>query len=484
MFIGAFLVYAMRLNFSVAILAMTNSINATGDNITFISSDNCRPDKHIAQGGHSLSRKLRELQGDFHWDQNQQATVLYAFFLGYLITQIPGGYFAEVASATWVFGLGVGLTSLLTCLTHVTAYFNYYALVALRVCEGLSEGITFPAVFAFIARWSPANEQNSALNFVNAGTVVGTVVTLPVSAYLCTSPMGWSVSFYLFGLLGILWTVFWFCVAADGPERHPWISAEERKYIVESRSSKFKKARPPIPWRQILFSPAVLILGLAKLAASFNYYMMLIELPTYLNDMFAIDITANGWINGGMNLCIAITLLVTARIADKLIERKAFNKTRLRKFFIVCSQLLPSFCMVLLSRIGCDYDLVMVTLFVNYLFLGFAGGGDGGMAFDIAPRFAGAVTGVLNVMANVAGLLAPKLVGYLTEDNNTLTQWHLAFLYTGIFTMINSTLFLMFGTAEEQIWAQEERSEENCDAEGNSLYGRLRKGSDIANQNS
>ncbi|XP_022657847.1 sialin-like isoform X4 [Varroa destructor] len=373
MFIGAFLVYAMRLNFSVAILAMTNSINATGDNITFISSDNCRPDKHIAQGGHSLSRKLRE------------------------------------GSRAFVF---------------------------------LSD----------ISGFRP--QCISQCNYDSAG------------------------------LLGILWTVFWFCVAADGPERHPWISAEERKYIVESRSSKFKKARPPIPWRQILFSPAVLILGLAKLAASFNYYMMLIELPTYLNDMFAIDITANGWINGGMNLCIAITLLVTARIADKLIERKAFNKTRLRKFFIVCSQLLPSFCMVLLSRIGCDYDLVMVTLFVNYLFLGFAGGGDGGMAFDIAPRFAGAVTGVLNVMANVAGLLAPKLVGYLTEDNNTLTQWHLAFLYTGIFTMINSTLFLMFGTAEEQIWAQEERSEENCDAEGNSLYGRLRKGSDIVNQNS
>lgn len=61
MFIGASLVYAMRLNFSVAILAMTNSINATGDNITFISSDNCRPDKHIAQGEHSLSRKLREV---------------------------------------------------------------------------------------------------------------------------------------------------------------------------------------------------------------------------------------------------------------------------------------------------------------------------------------------------------------------------------------------------------------------------------------
>lgn len=39
------------------------------------------------------------------------------------------------------------------------------------------------------------------------------------------------------------------------------------------------------------------------------------------------------------------------------------------------------------------------------------------MALDIAPRFAGPVAGIVNMMANVAGLLAPKLVGVLTENN-------------------------------------------------------------------
>lgn len=65
--------------------------------------------------------------------------VLYAFFAGYLVTQVPGGYTAEVASVTWVLGLGVGLTSFLTCLTSVAARFDYYALISLRVAEGITE---------------------------------------------------------------------------------------------------------------------------------------------------------------------------------------------------------------------------------------------------------------------------------------------------------------------------------------------------------
>lgn len=65
--------------------------------------------------------------------------ITYAFFIGYLLSQIPGGYLAQTYSMTWVVGLGTGLTSLLTCSTAIAARFSLYAFLGLRFFEGLFE---------------------------------------------------------------------------------------------------------------------------------------------------------------------------------------------------------------------------------------------------------------------------------------------------------------------------------------------------------
>ena len=59
--------------------------------------------------------------------------VLSAFFYGYLITQIPGGYLASRFGGRYVFGLGILLTSVLTLLTPLAAEIHIGALLA-REC--------------------------------------------------------------------------------------------------------------------------------------------------------------------------------------------------------------------------------------------------------------------------------------------------------------------------------------------------------------
>ena len=65
--------------------------------------------------------------------------VLYAFFVGYILTQIPGGYLAETYSATRLLGLTTVVVSLLSCFTAVAARTHIYALLAFRFVEGLAE---------------------------------------------------------------------------------------------------------------------------------------------------------------------------------------------------------------------------------------------------------------------------------------------------------------------------------------------------------
>lgn len=65
--------------------------------------------------------------------------VLSAFYYGYLVTQIPGGYLADIFGARYVFGLGILLSSVLTIFTPLAAELHIVALISLRVLIGLFE---------------------------------------------------------------------------------------------------------------------------------------------------------------------------------------------------------------------------------------------------------------------------------------------------------------------------------------------------------
>lgn len=128
-----------------------------------------------------------------------------------------------------------------------------------------------------------------------------------------------------------MFTILWLTLSTDDPESHRWISPAEREYVVEHRSwtkSKQPKtvskhwgflyrvtrrtqevpsvSRPPsstlkflrcykevsfqTPWKKILLSPAVLLLGYQHFCTALNFYMIVTELPSYLKYMFGINI--------------------------------------------------------------------------------------------------------------------------------------------------------------------------------------------------
>ena len=75
----------------------------------------------------------------FAWDAEQQGIILGAFYYGYVITQIPGGYLAEKYGGKMLFGLGTFITAFLTLLTPLAANSGVTAFITVRVLEGLGE---------------------------------------------------------------------------------------------------------------------------------------------------------------------------------------------------------------------------------------------------------------------------------------------------------------------------------------------------------
>ena len=65
--------------------------------------------------------------------------ILGSFFIGYITTQIPGGFLASKYGGKNLFGGGILVASVLTMLTPVATRRSVSWLIALRILEGIAQ---------------------------------------------------------------------------------------------------------------------------------------------------------------------------------------------------------------------------------------------------------------------------------------------------------------------------------------------------------
>jgi predicted MFS family arabinose efflux permease len=82
-------------------------------------------------------------------------------------------------------------------------------------------------------RWAPPHEKSRLIGFSCSGNNIGNIIALSLGGWLCDVD-GWSSVFYLFGSVGIVWSILMFSLNADTPQTHKFISDIERDYIVDA----------------------------------------------------------------------------------------------------------------------------------------------------------------------------------------------------------------------------------------------------------
>lgn len=152
--------YTMRICLSVAI---TEMVKKTVSNSSIEAGDTC-PLVGEGSGEDSVG------SGQFEWDEQLQGLILSAFYWGYVLTHLPGGYLAERFGGKYTLSLGILSTAIFTLLTPVVVEWGDSTwLVVLRVLQGLGEGTTFPALSALLAMWIPLKERSKLGSLVFGG---------------------------------------------------------------------------------------------------------------------------------------------------------------------------------------------------------------------------------------------------------------------------------------------------------------------------
>lgn len=131
-----------------------------------------------------------------------------SFYIGYIVTHIPGGLLAEKFGGKWTLGLGILSTAFFTLVTPIAiTEGGSTALIIVRILMGLGEGTTFPALSVLLSQWVPIKERGKLGALVLGGGQVGTILGNSLSGVLL-DVYDWPVVFYLFGGLGVVWFIF------------------------------------------------------------------------------------------------------------------------------------------------------------------------------------------------------------------------------------------------------------------------------------
>ncbi|KAJ9573903.1 hypothetical protein L9F63_008702 [Diploptera punctata] len=427
-FLGFFNVYALRVNLSVAIVAMTTNVNQTLDNGTII------------------------VTRDFDWDSTARGFLLSSFFYGYIFTQIPGGWLASRIGGNRVYGIGIAATALLTLVTPPVANVSYYALLTIRVIEGLFEGVTYPCIHAVWARWAPPLERSRLATIAFSGSYVGTVVSLPLSGILANQ-IGWPSVFYVFGAVGLIWFVAWWIIVKSGPEEDSYITQQELKYIQDSLGATSNKDIVH-PWKKFLTSPPVWSIVMAHFSENWGFYTLLTQLPSFMKDTLEFQLEKTGFMSALPYLVMAIVLQFAGHLADWLRSKGILTTTQVRKLFncgaFISQTIFMLLAAFLLSPAG---SVTCLTIAVG---LGaFAWSGFSVNHLDIAPQHASVLMGLSNTIATLPGIISPAITGYIVQ-NKSASEWQIVFYMAGLIYLVGAIIYGLFASGERQSWAKEE----------------------------
>jgi len=342
------------------------------------------------------------MQDALHISPEAWGWVTSVFFLSYSAFEIPTGALGDRIGPRRVLTRVVTWWSAFTVLTGTVS--SYYALLVVRFCFGAGEAGAYPNASAVIARWIPVAKRTRAWGIVWMTAQVGAAFS-PLLVVPIQIRYGWRAPFFVFGVIGVVWSVAWYVWFRDSPHEKAGVTQAELHEIGSAPALQ----QHGMPWAMALRIPA--LWRIAGIGACYVYALGFFQswLQTYLvrgrgfteaalvlsSLTYAVGATANGL--GGF-------------VGDWMVRRYGLRNGRRWIGMAGLSVAALSMTAAIVAPSG---NLALVLLSCAY----------GGILFqqptlcalcnDVGRKNAGAVFGFMNTAANVASAISAVVFGYL-----------------------------------------------------------------------
>ncbi|XP_062571535.1 uncharacterized transporter slc-17.2-like [Saccostrea cucullata] len=392
-----------------------------------------------------------------------RSQVLSAEFYALPFTPLIGGYLSGRFSAKKVVMVILLLMAASSSATPIVLTINPYIGIGLRCMVGLSFGGLQASLTELLSKWAPLKERAQIVSTAVAGLFLSFILNYSTSGFICTIPVqnGWPLIMYIFSASNLLMIIPWFFLVYDSPYEHPRISPSEIEIIRHRRRDSTVAKMPHPPWLDILRSGPFWGILVCQLGYGFLSTTTGTFVPLYLNDVLKFDVTSNGLLSSLPPIARLFSCLGGGHVADLLITRGILSTTAVRKLFLTTGNVLSVPFLIGLSYMDSSQASYAVLLLVIFWFIQALNTSSLRVnVIDIAPRFAGVLTGMSVTVLHVAAMLSPIVTFELTK-NRTQEEWQIVFFICASLSVVSALMFLFLGSGVEQSWAKDPSLEED-----------------------
>jgi MFS family permease len=342
---------------------------------------------------------------EFALSNTQVGFVFSAFAYPYLVFQIIGGWVGDrfgprrtlaVCSVIWagatvLSGLAGGLVSL----------------VVARVLLGLGEGATFPTATRAMSNWTPPGSRGFAQGITHAFARIGNAVTPPLVAWLMVA-LNWRASFIILGAVSFIWALVWIWYFRDNPRDHAKITPAE---ITALPSYVGRKESSAVPWGPLLkrMAPVTVV----YFCYGWTLWLFLTWIPQYFLHNYQMRITSSAVFAAGVFFAGVLGDWLGGQTTDWLLRRTG-SLTKARSLMVVVCNLgaLGSLLPILFVH---DATVAAICLSAGFFFAEMTIGPMWAIPMDIAPKYSGTASGIMNTGSALAAIISPVVGGWIID---------------------------------------------------------------------
>ncbi|KGL61802.1 MFS transporter [Polaribacter sp. Hel1_85] len=242
----------------------------------------------------------QDLYPDKTSDQRKEiyAFISTIFIFSYAFGQAIFGKIFDKLGTRIGFTLSIGFWSIATAL-HAFAR-GIFTLSIFRSLLGISEAGNWPGAAKANAEWFPTKERAFAQGLFNSGAAIGGIIAFPAIGLLSVY-FDWQSIFILVGVTGLVWLIPWWILVKSPPKKHPWITDEERTYILtgqknqdEDDDGEFDEGYNPETGKMLKHKESWGVI-IASAALDPIWWLFIFWIPIYLNEVYGMDVKSIGF---------------------------------------------------------------------------------------------------------------------------------------------------------------------------------------------
>ncbi len=390
------------------------------------------------------------VRGDLGLTKEQSGWLMSAFFISYSVCQIPGAWVGQRFGARRALPAFAIVWSIATAATALGGFVN---VLAMRVVKGVSQAGLFPICTGVVAKWFPKTGQAFATGALGSFMSVGGAVGAALTGWLVVE-IGWRWMFVLYSLPGLLWAAWFWGWFRETPSEHGAVNAAERELIESARpltpalspdggegdeaaeppitrAGDCKSPAPPIPWLQLITSPAMWCICGQQFFRAAGYMFFTSWFATYLQEARGVTILKSGFLTMLPLLAVVVGSLAGGVISDAVLKRTGSRRLARRGVAIISLGLCAMF--TLSAYFFADALAAVLIISAGSFFAAVAGPCSYTITIDMGGEHVPTVNSVMNMTGNFGAMLFPLAVPLLLgkEQNWNIVLLTFGALYLG-----------------------------------------------------